>query len=136
DLLEDRRGLLCVVTERGAEAHRLLPDARLDDLLETFERAAADEEDVRRVDLNEVLVRVLAAALRRHVRDGSLKYFQQSLLDTLTGDVAGDRRVVALARDLVDLVDVDDPALGAIEIEVGGLDETEEDVSALPPEDP
>src|SRR4029077_17665550 len=88
DLLEDRRGLLCVVTERGAEAHRLLPDARLDDLLETFERAAADEEDVRRVDLNEVLVRVLAAALRRHVRDGSLKYFQQRLLDTLTGDIA------------------------------------------------
>jgi len=32
------------------------------------------------------------------------------------------------ARDLVDLVDVDDPALRAIQVEIGGLDEPQEDV--------
>src|SRR5439155_732420 len=90
--------------------------------------ASADEEDVRRVDLDEVLVRVLAAALRRDVRDRALEDLQQRLLDALTGHVARDRRVVALASDLVDLVDVDDAALCAVEVEVGGLDETEEDV--------
>ena len=42
-----------------AEAHRPLADALLDDLLESLERAAADEQDVARVDLDVVLVRVL-----------------------------------------------------------------------------
>ena len=46
----------------------------------------------------------------------------------LTGDIAGDRRVLALAGDLVDLVDVDDPGLGLLHVVVGGLDELEEDV--------
>src|SRR5439155_5984028 len=128
DLLEDRRRLLSVVAESRAEAHRLFADARLDDLLETLERAAANEENVRRVDLDEVLMRVLATALRRNIGDGSLEYFQERLLDTLSGDVPGDRRVVALARDLVDLVDVDDPALRAVEVKVGRLDEPEQDV--------
>ena len=48
----------------GAEAEALLADAALDDLVEAHEGAAADEEDVRGVDLVELLVRVLAAALR------------------------------------------------------------------------
>src|SRR3712207_9244538 len=45
-----------------------------------------------------------------------------------SGDVARDRRVLALARDLVDLVDVDDAGLGALHVVVGGLDELEQDV--------
>src|SRR5205085_8087654 len=40
----------------------------------------------------------------------------QRLLHAFTRDVAGDRRVVALARDLVDLVDVDDAALRLLDI--------------------
>ena len=56
------------------------------------------------------------------------RIFKQALLDALAGDVARDRRVVRLARDLVDLVDVDDPALGARDVEVGGLDEAQQDV--------
>src|SRR5439155_1658299 len=34
----------------------------------------------------------------------------------------------ALPRDLVDLIDVDDPALRAVQVEVSGLDESEQDV--------
>src|SRR5439155_20806735 len=82
----------------------------------------------RRVDLDEVLVRMLPTALGRNVRDGSLEDLEERLLDTLARHVARDRRVVALAGDLVDLVDVDDAALRAVEVEVGGLDETQEDV--------
>src|SRR6185503_19481924 len=58
----------------------------------------------------------------------ALEDLQQGLLDALAGHVSRDRGVVALARDLVDLVDVDDPALRAVEVEVGGLDEAQEDV--------
>src|SRR5205823_8680637 len=53
---------------------------------------------------------------------------EERLLHALAGHVARDRGVVTLTRDLVDLVDVDDPALRAVQIEVGGLDETQEDV--------
>ena len=112
----------------GAEADRALADPLLDDLLQPVERAAADEQHVRRVDLDEVLVGVLPAALGRHVGDRALEDLEQRLLDALARDVAGDRRVVGLARDLVDLVDVDDPALGARDVEVRRLDQAQQDV--------
>ncbi len=50
----------------GAEADAALLRAVADDLLQAVERAAADEQDVGGVDLDEFLVRVLAPALRRH----------------------------------------------------------------------
>ena len=50
------------------------------------------------------------------------------MLHALAGDIARDRRIGALARELVDLVDVDDPLLGPGDVEVGGLDQPQEDV--------
>ena len=47
---------------------------------------------------------------------------EQCLLDALTRDIAGDRRVLRLATDLVDLVDVDDALLSALDVAVSGLD--------------
>ena len=114
--------------DRGAEADALVADAPLDHLVELGERAAADEQDVRRVDRQELLVRVLAPALRRHRGGRALEDLQQRLLHALAGHVARDRRVVGLAGDLVDLVDVDDPGLGLLDVEVGGLDQLQEDV--------
>ncbi len=70
----------------------------------------------------------MKSALRRHVGDGALEDLQQSLLNALTADITSDRRVVRLARDLVDLVDVDDSALGAADVEVGRLDQAQKDV--------
>src|SRR3954447_2317471 len=128
-LREHLRGLVRVLrADLGAESHRVLPDPLADDLLQVGERAAADEEDVRRVDREELLVRVLAPALGRHRRHRSLEDLQQRLLDPLAGDVARDGRVVRLARDLVDLVDVDDSGLRLLDVEVSGLDQLQEDV--------
>ena len=112
----------------GAEAHGLLVHAALDDLIHTVERAAADEEDVRRVHLDELLLRVLASALRRDVCDRALEQLEQRLLHALAGDVARDGRVLALAGDLVDLVDVNDAALCALDVKVRRLQELEQDV--------
>ena len=103
----------------GLEAQRLLADAAVDHLVEADERAAADEEDVGRVDLEELLVRVLAAALRRNVGDGAFQDLQQRLLHTLARDVAGDRGVLVLAADLVDFVDVDDALLALLDVAAG-----------------
>ena len=65
---------------------------------------------------------VLAPALWRHIGQRALENFQEALLNSLAGHVARDRRIVAgFARDLVDLVDIDDAALGAGGIAVCGL---------------
>src|SRR6266567_3725031 len=78
------------------------------DLLQAGEGAAAHEQDVGGVDLQEFLLRMLASALRRHRCDGAFHDLEQGLLHALARDVAGDRRVVGFAADLVDLVDIDD----------------------------
>ena len=97
-------------------------------LLEAGEGAAADEQDVGRVDLQELLLRMLAATLWRHRRDRAFHDLEQGLLHALARHVARDRRVVGLAADLVDLVDVDDAALGALDIVVGRLQQLQNDV--------
>src|SRR3954463_2358670 len=128
-VLEDLAGVaIDARLDRRAEADALVADPSLDDLVEVRERPAADEQDVRRVDREELLVGVLAAALRRHARGGPFEDLQKRLLDALARHVARDRRVVRLARDLVDLVDVDDPGLGLLDVVVGRLDELEQDV--------
>ena len=78
--------------------------------------------------MNEFLLGMLSAALGRHVRDRSLNDLQKRLLDAFTGYVAGDGRVLALAGDLVDLVDIDDAALCLLDVVVRGLDQAEQDV--------
>ena len=112
----------------GGEAEGLLADPLLHDLLEAGEGAADDEQDVGGVDLDELLVGVLATPLRRHRGGGALEHLEQRLLHALARDVARDRGVLRLAGHLVDLVDVDDAGLGLLDVVVGGLDQLEEDV--------
>ena len=104
------------------------PTRVLDDLVQPHEGAAADEEHVGGVDLDELLVRVLAAALGRHVGDRALQDLQQGLLHALARHVARDGGVLGLAGDLVDLVDVDDAALGPLDVVVRRLQEAQDDV--------
>src|SRR5699024_6700 len=99
-----------------------------DDLLHPGEGAGDDEEHVRGVDLQEVLVRVLASALRWDRGLSALEDLQQGLLHAFTGDIPGDRRVLRFAVDLVDLIDVDDAVLGALDVDVRGCDVLEKDV--------
>src|SRR5262249_25341582 len=127
-LTEDFTGLAVLGRNYlGAEADRGRPPAGGNDLLEPIEGAAAHEQDVSRVDLQEFLLRMLASALRRHRRDGAFHDLEQGLLYALARDVAGDRGVVGLAADLVDLVDIDDAALGALDVVVGGLQQLEDE---------
>src|SRR5215471_13890212 len=129
DVHEQLRRLDVVLrADVGTETDSVLADAARDDLVDAGEGAAANEEDVGRVDREELLVRVLTSALRRHRGHRPLEDLEERLLDALARHVARDRRVVRLARDLVDLVDVDDPGLGLLDVEVRGLDQLEEDV--------
>src|SRR5690606_12964464 len=98
----------------GAETDARLVGTVLDDLVEAVEGAAADEEDVGGIDLDEVLVRMLAPALRRHRGYRAFHQLQERLLHAFARHVAGDRGGVALARDLVDFVNVDNALLGLL----------------------
>ena len=78
--------------------------------------------------MDEFLLRVLATALGRNARLAAFDDLEQRLLNAFTRNIARDRKVLGLAGDLVDLVDVDDADLGAIDVEVGRRDELEQDV--------
>ena len=71
---------------------------------------------------------MLAPALRRYRGDRALDELQQGLLHALARYVARDRGVVGLARDLVDLVDVDDAGLRLLDVVLALLQELLNDV--------
>ena len=119
------------VVSRGdicAEAQPLLTDTLLHDLLQTGKRTGDDEQDIGGVELNELLVWQLAPTLRGHGGYGSLENLQQRLLHTFTGDIASDRGVFRLTRDLVNLIDVNDAALRLLDVEISSLQQLQQDV--------
>ena len=63
-----------------------------------------------------------------HGGHGALEDLEQRLLHALAGDIARNARVLRLARDLVDLVDVDDATLALGDVEIAGLEQSDEDV--------
>src|SRR5690606_2757096 len=115
-------------THRSRKADAGLLGAVADDLFEPVEGAAHNKQNVGRVDLDEVLVGVLAAALRRHRGHRAFDELEQSLLHAFAGHVARDRRVVGFARDFVDFVDVDDGALRLLDLVVAVLQQLLDDV--------
>ena len=100
----------------------------VDGLLDAGERATTDEQDVGRVDLDVLLLGVFSAALRWDVGRCPFEHFQECLLHTFSRDVTSDRDVLARLADLVDLIDVEDAALGRFDIEVGRMQQLEQQV--------
>ena len=113
----------------SAETDAAGTHAGCDAVVDIIEGASHDEENVRGINLNIRVRRVLASALRRYGRHGALNNLQQRLLHALTGHVTGDGEVLAaLAGNLVDLVNVDDAALSLSNIAVSGIDEAQQNV--------
>src|SRR5712664_3587412 len=129
DVAEDFAGTAIFRRQHlGGEADRGRTSARGDDLLQPRKGAAADEQNIRGVDLQELLLRMLAAALRRNGSHRAFHDLQERLLHALARNVPGDRRVVGFAADLVDFVDIDDAALRALDIIVGRLQQVQDDI--------
>ena len=126
DILFSFRAPAC----RAGEAYRVLAleDAPVDYFFHSLERAAAHEQHIVGLDLQEVLMRMLAPALRRDIGFAALDYLEQRLLHAFARHITSNRRIDALARDLVYLVYVDNALFGARHIVVGSLDETQQDV--------
>ena len=91
--------------------------------------ATTNEKDVAGVNLQHLLMGVLASALGRDVGDAALNYLEEFLLDAFAGNIAGDGAVDAFfAGDFVQLINVDDALFGAGNVPIGGLNEAEQDV--------
>ena len=58
---------------RAAEAQRGLIGTAADDLFQTIERAAADKQNIGGIHLDELLLGMLAAALRGNIGNGSFQ---------------------------------------------------------------
>ncbi len=78
--------------------------------------------------MDKFLLRVLPPSCGRDVRNRTFQDFQQCLLHTFTRNITGDRRVLTLAGDLVDLVDVDNPFLRTLHIIICRLKQPKKDV--------
>ena len=105
-----------------------MTDPFLHNLVQPNKSAAADEENLLGVYLDVFLVRVFPAALRRNVARAAFEDLEQRLLHAFARNVPCDADVVSLAANLVDLVDVNDPNLGALDVVVSILKQTENDV--------
>ena len=90
---------------------------------DAVESPSADKEDIFGVDRNHLLLGMLAPSLRGDVHHRSFKKFKETLLHTLAGNVAGNRRIVTLAGNLVYLVDEDDTTLSLGHIIISYLEQ-------------
>src|SRR4029077_5459629 len=109
------------------ESQRLLAYAPGNDLIQPDKRTTANKEDIRRVNWSKFLMRMLAPALGRNVRNRTFQNLQQCLLHAFAGDVARDRRILILPPDLIDFIDIDDAGLRSSHIAFGRLQQLQDD---------
>ena len=95
-------------------------------LLNAIECSTADEEDVVRVYVNVVLVRMFATTFGGNIDNASFEEFKHTLLHSFSAHIARDGWVVALTRNLIDFVNENDTALSFFHIEIGHLEQTRE----------
>ena len=122
------QGQILAGTHLGAKAHGSAAHATAHDLVEAHKGAAHDEQNVARVHADKFLLGVLAPALGRNIGLCAFNDLEQGLLHAFARNVAGDRGAIALARNLVDFVNVDDALAGGFEVVVCILQQLHKDV--------
>ena len=99
-----------------------------DNLVDTVECAAGDEEYVLGVHLYHLLFRVFTSTLRRDIHHGAFKELEHRLLNAFARHVPCDAWVVAFSCYLVNLIDKDDAFFCCGDVIVSGLKKTHEDI--------
>src|SRR4029077_5275436 len=105
-----------------------LADAFLNNFIETDECTAANEQNFLGINLDVLLMWMLASTLRRNISRAALQNLQQSLLHSFAGDISSNAYVVSFPADLVDLVDVNDPDLRSFHIVIRILQQSQNNV--------
>ena len=105
-----------------AETDRLFRHASRNVTVDPVKRAAANEENVRRIDHDHFLVGVLAPTLWRNTCDRPLQNLEQRLLHAFPGNVTRDRCIFRAFRD------IDNPALRAFNIVIRRLNQPQQNI--------
>ncbi len=126
---EFRKRLLVQLAQGfGRKTERLFPYPLAYHVFNAYERAAADEKDVRRVHLYELLLRVFSAAFGGDIGYRALHQLKERLLNALARHVPRYGRAVALPGDLVYLVYIDYAFLALLDVIFCVLQKAEYDV--------
>ena len=110
------------------KAHSSLADPGINDLIEAVKSASNDKQDVCRVDLNELLLGMLASSLWRDRCVCPLDDLQKCLLHTFAGDISCDGDVLTFLRYFIDFIDINDTELSSLDVVVSGLDQLKKDI--------
>ena len=110
----------------SVESHGLHVHPLMDDFVQTHKRSAAYKENIRRIDLEEFLLRMFTSALGGNIGHCAFNNFQKGLLDPLTGNVSGNARIFRFAGDLVDFIYIDYAATSAGDVIIRVLQEASE----------
>ena len=78
--------------------------------------------------MNKLLLRMLTSTCWRNTCNGTLKNLQKCLLNAFTRDVTSNREVLGLASNLINLIDVDNTYLSAVNIAICGSNELKQDI--------
>src|ERR1051325_1229622 len=110
----------------AVETHCALADAFLDNLVQPNKGAAADKKNLLSIYLDIFLVWMFPPTLWRNIAGAAFENLEQGLLNPLARHVAGNTNVIRLAPNFVDLVNVNDPDLGPLDIIVCVLEQPED----------
>ena len=82
-------------------------------MLQSSKGTTADKQDIGCINIDKLLMRMLTSSLRRNAGNSTFKDFQQSLLNTFTGNITGNGNVFGFTGNFVNLVDIDNAALSS-----------------------
>ena len=112
----------------STKALLLLADTAFDNLFNAIKSTAADKENVRGINLDKLLMGVLAPALRRNGSHRAFQNLQKGLLYTFARYITGDGNILTLLCDLIDLINIDNTKLSLADIIFSSLDQLQKDV--------
>ena len=110
--------LIFLALHFGTKADTALFRAITNNLVQPGKRATTNEQNIAGIHLQEFLLGMLAATLRWNRSNRTFDQFQQRLLHTFPGDITGNRRVVRLAGNFVDFINIDNTGLRLLDIVV------------------
>src|SRR5690606_22425234 len=125
---EFAHALFALGTDRGGKADAGAFAAVTDNFFQAVECTTHNEQNIGGVDLNEILVGMLATTLRRHRSDRTFNQFEQRLLHAFAGNISRDGWVVGLAGDLIDFVDINNGPLRLLDVVIAVLQQFLNDV--------
>jgi hypothetical protein len=85
-------------------------------MLKAGKCTTGNEEDVGRVNLQEISAGILPSGILGDVDHVALNNLQQRVLNTFSGNVSADRYIAAAASDFIRLVNVNDSSLASLNV--------------------